>query len=324
MREKGRNKRGVQKKGYVYTIAVIFFTGLLLAIFYTQSNIGMTSNEQSPTATMDDFLSDFERDAQRAAFIAGFRSLIALEEHVASQGEYLNNFSGRFEEAFLNASVNGIAYEVIENATFEDYLMRVNYEAQKTGLKFDAQVKEVVVYHLTPWTVAVDFRTRVLLNDSRDRTRFDYEKTFSSSFSILDLRDPIYSVETNNKAPNIVRTIAYDEFVDDAGDKNDTTVLSNFLNESYYTDSHNAPSFLMRFSGNFSPDENGMQSLVNLNELDTQGIDINTAYSVVDYEYFAGIGATWCDIQNMPNYFKVTNENSDYYEITTELERTAC
>lgn len=322
MRE--RNKRGSQKKGYVYTIAVIFFTGLLLAIFYTQSNIGTTSNEQSTTMAMDDFLNDFEKDAERAAFIAGFRSLIALEEHVASQGEYLNNFSVRFEEAFLNASVTGITYEVIQNATFEDYLTRVRHEARKTGLKFNAQVQNVTVYHLTPWNVAVDFTTRVLLNDSRDRTRFDYEKTFSSSFSILDLRDPMYSVETNNKAPNTVRTIAYDEFIDDTGDKNDTTILSLFLDESYYTASENAPSFLMRFSGNFSSDENGIQSLVNLNELDTQGIDIGDTYSVVDHEYFAAVGADWCNIQNMPNYFKVTDENSDYYEITSKLERTPC
>lgn len=314
----------IGKKGYIYTIAVLFFAGLLLAIFYTQSNIGMTSNEQSVTMSMDDFLNDFERDAERAAFIAGFRSLIALEEHVASQGEYLSNFSGSFEEAFLNASINGIPYEVVVNATFEDYLERVSHEAQKTGLRFEAQVSNVDVYHLTPWTVAIDFRTRVLLNDSRDRTRFDYEKTFSSSFSILDLRDPIYSVETNNKAPNTIRTITYEEFVDDAGDKNDTTVLSEFLNESYYAASGNAPNFLMRFSGNFSSDENGIQSLVNLNRLDTQGIIINGAYSIVDYEYFTDTAADWCNIQNMPNYFKVTNENSDYYEITTELERTPC
>jgi len=312
------------KKGYIYTIAVLFFTGLLLAVFYTQSNIGATSSEQTVTLTMNDFLNDFERDAERAAFIAGFRSLIALEEHVASQGEYLNNFTGSFEEAFLNASVNGLPYEVVANATFTDYLERVDYEAQQTGMKFAVLVQEVKAYHLTPWIVAIDFTLEVSLNDSRDRTRFQYEKTLSSSFLINDLRDPVYSVETNNKAPNTIRTITYDEFVDDTGDKNDTTVLSEFLNESYYVASENAPNFLMRFSGNFSSDENGIQSLVNLDELDSQGIIINVAYSVVDYEYFTNTGADWCNIQNMPNYFKVSEENSDFYEITSELERSPC
>ncbi len=312
------------KKGYIYTITVLFFTGILLTVFYTQSNIGTTINEESITASMDDFLSDFEADAKRASFIAGFRSLIALEEHASSQGTYIANFSKSFEEAFLNASINSQSYEVIENSTFTEYLERVRYEAEQTGMRFDATVNDIFIYHITPWDVAVDFSLHISLNDSRDRTRFQYDTIISSVFSIRSLRDPLYSVETNNKAPNIVRTTTYDEFIDDAGDKNDTTILSTFLNESYYTASENAPNFLMRFSGNFSPDENGIQSLVNLDRLDAQGIIVSDVYSVVDHEYFTNTGADWCNIQNMPNYFKLTSETSDYYEVTSELERTIC
>lgn len=318
------------KKGYYYTISVLFFTGVLLAVFFSQTDVlDPVTAQQKRIASMDDFLNDLHRDIDRAAFIAGFRSLLAMEENVAQNGSYLLDIDVAFSEAFLNGSVNGESYTVLENATFGDYSQRVQFEAARFGMHLDLAVQNVSLYHITPWEIAIDYKILISLNDSRDATRWLYNKTFSTRVELYGLRDPVYSVETNNKLPNTIRAYeGFVEYVDDAGDANDTTVLTEFLEESYYSPNPLAPSFLMRFSGNFSADEFGIESLVNLDDLYTQGLPVYLIRSVVDYLYFEGITfADRCIIEgnpDMPTYFKLDDAHAIFYEVTGELESLPC
>lgn len=318
------------KQGYYYTVAVFFFTGVLLAVFFSQTDVlDPLDAQQQRAVAMDDFLNDLHRDIDRAAFIAGFRSLLALEESVATSGEYLADIGSSFSEAFLNGSINGTAIEVLENSTFNDYVSRVHTEARKYGLRLNISLQEVSLYHITPWDVAVDYSLSIRLNDSRAQTRWLYEKNFSTRIDIFGMRDPMYSVETNNKLPNTIEVFDnFVEYVDDAGDANDTTVLLEFLNESYYSASELAPSFLMRFTGNFSASEFGIASLINLDALDAQGEPVSLSRTVVDFLYFEGVtAADRCTVlgnPDMPSYFKLDDVHANIYEVTGELESSMC
>jgi hypothetical protein len=316
----------MNRRGYFYTVSVLFFAAIFLAVFFAQSDISEpVTAQQERVASMDDFISDLHRDIDRAAFIAGFRSLIALEEHVADSGEYLTNLSANFTEAFTNGSVGGEAYEVLDNSTFQDYITRVQQEAQQFGLRLNITLLNVTLYHISPWQVSVDYAANISVNDSRGTSRWYYTQFFSTQVNLFGLRDPLYSVETNNKLPNSIdRFDNFDEFVDDAGDANDTTVLQAFLSEGYYTASDLAPNFLMRFTGNFSADEFGIESLVNLEDLDAQGEIVSTTRSVVDHVYFTTAGsADWCSVQNMPEYFRLDDEHRIQFEID-ELDYSPC
>jgi len=304
------------KKGYFYTIAVLFFTGVLLAVFFSQTDVLNPVNaQQKRIAIMDDFLNDLHRDIDRAAYIAGFRSLLALEESVAENGTYLTDTATAFTEAFLNGTVNNVSYAVLSNATFSDYVQRVTYEAARVGMSLDLSLQNITLYHITPWEIAVDYSIQISLNDTRDATRWQYNKSFSTYISIYGPRDPLYSVATNNKLPSTVKIYNnFVEYVNDTGDKNDTTVLTAFLQNSYYSPNPSAPSFLMRFSGNFSANEFGIESLVDLDALNAQGLPVYGTRSVVDYLYFTVPGsADWCTVQNLPTYFKIDAVHVAFY-----------
>lgn len=298
-----------------------------MAIFYTSTDVlKPASAQQLRAATMDDFLSDLHRDVDRAAYISGFRAFIALEQSVANSGEYLDDIESDFASAFLNGTIGEESYDILDNSSFTQYLERVGHEASLRGMVLNMSVLNVSLYHITPWIVAIDYDILIMLNDTRAATRWSYVKTFSTQVPIFDLRDPLYAVGTNNKALNTVRIVSgFSEFVNDAGDQNDTTVLVDFLDSSYYSHSTLAPSFLMRFEGNLSANKYGIESLVNLDELDTQDVLILSTRSVVDYLYFGSAPSDdWCNVQNMPSYFKLDDDHRDFYEIDGELEYSAC
>ena len=84
---------------------------------------------------------------------------------------------------------------------------------------------------------------------------------------------------------------------------NDTSILEEHLLESYYINHTDAPSFLMRFKGDFSASPFGIESMVNVEELFEQGL-FKKNRSVIDYLYFGnssttGIGKDYCDFTDL-------------------------
>jgi hypothetical protein len=95
---------------------------------------------------------------------------------------------------------------------------------------------------------------------------------------IVNFNDPIYYVESNGLVMNQFVRATNLNFSDD-------DVLFDHINNSYYIASTSAPSFINRIKGDFSSDPNGIESIVNLDELKNQGIALQKK-SAVDYLYF--------------------------------------
>ncbi|MFH1400079.1 MAG: hypothetical protein ABIH41_01040 [Nanoarchaeota archaeon] len=136
-------------------------------------------------------------------------------------------------------------------------------------------------------------------------------------------------METLGKLPVAVHQTNITTFVNDTGDKNDTSGLQYHLNSSLYIPSRSAPSFIQRFEGDLTPSPAGIESLVNLQVLADQGVPIDNNRSVVDYLYF-GLNdtANYCDIQNMefpPEYWFILDKaHSDVYQVNDTLEHDDC
>ena len=80
------------KKGFIYTTIVIVFLAVMTSLFYTYElyKPGSTDDTvETRIKTMNDFINDMKVDTERAVYISGFRTLIALEEYVSERGEFL-------------------------------------------------------------------------------------------------------------------------------------------------------------------------------------------------------------------------------------------
>jgi len=322
------------KKGMFFTFIALFMIILIVAIIATKDKYRYREKSNSISyrvKTMNNFIDDYEADLQREIFIGGYRAIIGLNTYVRVIEGYINDLDAALTEILVNGTANQTQVDLMnqsgQGAYIKSWLIRINEESSKLNINVDLKVNEVHIEHIDPWIVQISLNATTIISDTKNIAEWNFTKTYLQEFSILGFEDPLYTVETEDKVTNLINQTPSLDFI---GPNNETDVLTNHLMNSYYINSSKAPSFLMRYTGNLSASKYGIESMVNLDELNEQGIAIKQR-SVIDYLYFGnqtstGIGNDYCFIKGQPDmaeWFRIDQESSDFYEIT-DLDKTVC
>lgn len=311
------------KKAFVFTVIAIFIMFILTIIFFAENRYHYRQKEEpieSRIITMNTFIDDLYNDIGRAGYISTYRSLIALEDYMSKKGTFFNNLTDPFVEAFMYGTINNEEMSLMENTTFENYQTKVNNLARQINLNLTINATSVSLYHESPWTVTVAINLSIDIYDMKQIAEWHLNKTIYSTVPIIDIKDPLYTVNTRGRVPNTIKSFPYSEFINDTDDKNDTHYLQLFINESYYINSTRAPSFLMRFTNDISASTYGIESIVDLQEFIVQNATIYDKKSAVDFMYFNSaqiIEGKVCNIQNMPGLLRL--DNTTLTNLTYEL-----
>jgi len=255
------------KGGFTYLLVTSLFVVVILAAFFTSSRYSFQDQEslqQIRIRAMNDFVKNLDIDIHRATYIAAFRTMLALEDHVTTTGQYLSDVNRSFRETFFYGTINGSESPIMLNSTFEDYLAKVRLLAQSTGVVLDMNVTDIRIVQSNPWSIDIHMMIEVNASDTKNTAAWHNNKEFVTTVPIDNLRDPVYSKNTFNRVPNTIRRSGNYTLVDDG---NNTDNLIKHIGESYYIESPNAPNFIMRFEGNTNADVNGIESVVDIRDL---------------------------------------------------------
>lgn len=270
----------------------------------TQSLQPRTRTQTAYAHTIDRYIGTLEADLPRVAYIAGFRSLIGLEEHISATGQYLPDVDAAFEEMFTNGTANGTFFGIMNASTFTNFTSRFMVLAAKQGMRANLTLLSINAYHETPWEVTLNFTVFMRVEDTSGSIAFSRNLTTQAVIPIIDVKDPVYTIGTQGRAPHSIAQSNLSRPLITA--TNDTSKLQTIVNETLYVESVNAPSFLQRFEGNFSPSPNGIVSLVDIAELRTQGLPVDQCKSVVDFKYFGPVDTD-------PNHEIVNMDPNDFW-----------
>lgn len=307
-----------RKRGIIFSIVAILLVGVLIA---SMSIVAKTTYKQksfiasSRVNSMNDFIFSIHQDAERNLMISGYRAIISLQKDIAEKGDFVSNFSNAFQELIVNGSINNTPQDLMGNASINDWASRINIEAEKLNIEVIISPLSITTYQTTPWTITIELNANINMTDFNNLASWNYNKTFKKNIDIISFEDPLYTVKSNNKVTNIVNKANNTDFVN--ATNNDTSVLYLHLNNSNYISSTAAPSFIMRFEGNLSSSEYGIESLVNLAEFSRQNIETYDK-SVIDYEYFNNSysGVDKCGFPNMPSWFRIDTNKVGNYNLT--------
>jgi len=317
----------VNKKGFTYIVVASLVVVVALLIFTTNERYTLQDKQAIHAAkvrSLNDFVASFNQDIVRASYISSFRALVALEDYVATNGVYLTDMNESFREVFYYGTIDGDPHPLMNDSSLSDYINRTNILAHSVGLSVEANVSRIALTHINPWTIQVEIEVDANITDRDNLAYWSFNKTYYADVPIYNLRDPLYSVNTNNKVPNTIRQLNVTELVTD---DNDTTNLLELINGSYYLASEDAPSFLNRFEGKTDPDPNGIESIVFISALSDQNIDVYEDRVKVDYLYFTDTGySERCDFDGVPAnyYFVIPADKLDLYEVSGLNYSTTC
>lgn len=318
----------MNKKGVFFIFIALFITILLIAVVTTRQTYRYSEKSEvirTRVETMNSFIDDFDKDFERAIYIGGYRALLSVYSHMRDINSYVDDFDSVFSELLLNGTINNtqssLMQEGVEGASITSWLSRVNEEANELNVDVTIDINRIYVTQENPWSIDINVDSDVLIEDIRGMASWEYNKIYTRKISIVGFEDPIYIINTEDKITNLINITPNLDFVNDAD--NDTTILTSHLMNSFYVASNLSPSFLMRFVGNLSSSENGIESMVDLEYLNSQSLPIYDR-SLIDYIYFGNSSTNdYCNVTGMPSWFRIDDDHIDFYEVD-RLEMLSC
>jgi len=277
-------------KGFTYLLTASFIVVVLLMVFLTLNKYHYQDRQkmyEQRIRLVDDFITNFDDDIHRATYITSFRTLLALEDNIAQTGVFLNNTELLFAQLASNGTLNGTTPSLLINSTLNNYLDKVNSLSSLVGIHSNFSLVNITLYQSSPWEVSVVVLLDIEINDTKGLASWSFRKSYLTKVPIFDLRDPLYSHFTSNRVPNTIRRLDVPFLINDS-DHNSSNLITH-LNGSYYLASSYAPSFLQRFENNLSPSPYGIESVVNINTISDQDLEVFPNRAKIDYIYFNDI-----------------------------------
>ncbi len=299
----------INKRGVFFTILVIVILSLFFLTYTFYSNVQERKTINQRIDTLNNFVFSNQQDTARKIKISGFRIIFLLEKDMVESGEYIPNINTAFQEAFFNGTINGRntpeITSIMAGATYKDIKKDLSEKAYKINTNISIYNPSISILQEDPWNIKVSLNSTITINDLSNLALWNNTYLITAFVPIENFEDPLYIINTNGLVTNKINKTIYGDF------QNTSNLLPHTIN-SYYINSTDAPSFLDRIQGLNAPNPNGVESLVNLQKLSAQGIQVKDK-SVVDHIYFSSVNPPASQVSGMPSWFKLDAQHSAIY-----------
>jgi len=299
------------KKGMFFTVMTLAILSLFIVSLGISSYVKDRTPLNSRIETMNNFVFSVEKDFPRKLYLSGFRTIFLMGKGVAETGDYFSDFESTFEDIFYNGTLNGVNYsepnEIMYKSTYQGIINSLSDKAKKINMNLSFENPILTIGQEDPWNVKISLEGDLSIQDLGNLASWNKFSVFEAYIPITNFDDPLYLVETNGLVTNKINKTIYNIPVP-------LSDLSNHAGGKYYINSTISPSFINRFEGNKGANENGIESLVYLPDLSTQGISVKDK-SVVDYIYFSTNNPSTSNIAGMPAWFKLDTNHLGLYGV---------
>jgi len=304
------------KKGMFFTILVISLLSLFLIVYTSYSLVSERKVINKRIETMNNFVFSLEKDLSRQLYISGYRAIFLFEKRIVEKGSYIPGINSSFQEIFFNGTIAGESQEMMNGVKFSDIQNSINRSANKINVAVSFSNYSVSISQDSPWSVKISLRTDVFIEDRSHLASWNRTETVNAYVPVEGFEDPSYTLNTNGKITHKIIRTNYAGFASGA----DVLNLSSHNQNSSYTNSTLAPSFLDRLQGKLDTNSPfGIESLVYLPEFSTQNIPTKSK-SCVDYIYFSTSTPEIPSftIKYMPSWFRLDEAHLDMYGVTKQ------
>ncbi len=305
------------KRGIFFTTLAIVILLLFILTLTLYSNIKERKTIQKRIETLNSLVFSIEENIPRQLRTAGFRIVFLFEKRIAETGSYISDVEGGFQEAFFEGTIYGDTNTEIETvmagATFQDILSSLKEKSANVNVDIDIINPSIFIKQIDPWHIEITLSSNLIIKDKGNLALWNKTANITAYTPIESLEDPLYLINTNGLVTNKIIKTPYSNFVQGS----DISNLSLHSTKSYYIASITAPSLLDRLQGINSPNENGIESLVNLAKLSSQGVQTKDK-SIVDYIYFSNSNPFACNVlpAGMPSWFKLDASHLATYQVS--------
>ena len=307
------------KKGMFFSILGIILVLFLLSGLFITVNYQLSDNfdnEEKQIKIMNNIVENINTDLEKATYIILFRSLLTQLNYVTENGTYIDDLGSNFKELAFNGTLNGVEDKYMVNNTFNRWESNFKEGIKDSNLNIDLEFISFKVEQFSPWAISGIINAN--LNVTHDKGYASWYKNINvtGSMSIIGFEDPVSIVESYGRIVQPIiptNTTSWD--------------IANFkyaMENQEYIASERAPNYLQRLEGDFNEDENGIEYIVNPDELDDA--DLYTLIynrSAIDHIYWSTGTVDVYRVDTISNggypTFRLDNETAEAYNIDNDI-----
>lgn len=299
----------LKKKAQIFSLISIVILFLLFTSYELYSMFNEKISIKTRVKTMDSFVASSEEDLERKLYISGFRIIFLAEDSIMKSGNYIENFSLFFQESIMNGSSNNT--EILFGATLPEIVESIDENGRKMNIDIKLSDIQISVGQEDPWNVVIMMNYTLNVTDEANLASWNKREYIKSYVPIKGFEDPVFLLKTSGKiSRKFNQTIFEGNYVSES----DVSNLISHMENGYYSANPIAPSFINRLEGRFEANENGIESLVDLDEVSKQGLSVKEK-SVVDYIYFSSQNPISYNVLKMPSWFKIDEQHKNKYQV---------
>lgn len=279
----------MNKKSMFFTYTAVLMVSVMVLAFTTETYVTLKSRIpviKQRVQLANNYVGNIKNIyLRRALYATGYRALYAMANDTTENGFFTNkeNFEENFRTAILEAKIRGSESNIMKGKTIIDtlnLLENLSYDAYHINTTFEKDIDKIDITifqdNLTgPWQVGVNMSISYFVDAGL--AEWNVSELIQAVFSITDLDDPMYLVETNGEFTNRINQTPFETWGID-------NLKAHIINRTYKYDA-TAPSFLMRFYDDTSASLCcGIESLISEDVLNQR----ETGNSFVDCAYWGG------------------------------------
>ncbi len=303
------------RKGIFFTITAVLLLLALATVIAFQAKYKPTDRTvlESRTSSMNDFVRTVKSDLQRGLYISSFRAVLSMQEYVTGNGVYISDVQPEFRKAMTTGMIGNQSMNLMDDSTFTDWTSRIKSAAKEANILANISIDGLGIRHIDSWTLLVESNISINITDDLNTASWRFNQSVSSQIPVSGLEDPFFTIMSNGKITRQVNITPYEGNYAPSGN---TANLKKHIDGFYYSNS-TGPSYLMRLEGNFSNSSFGMESFVNVPELQANSIS-QYKNTMVDYVYIGNLTSQQLYKVNgtYENWLIIGSESRQKYQVT--------
>lgn len=273
------------QRGFFYSLSVLVLVAPVLALmlFYADLSTSARSATVSEVVSAESLrvIQGIEADFERALLSSSRSAAVSAVGKVVNDGQPLSDARVAIRNLVVNGSFG--PGEPVYPSMGQNFLSRWTSNMRQLssayGLDVTLEVTQVNVSSKTPSSLVFSANLSLFVQPQKEPAAFNFTKSYFQqvAVSIEGFEDPLFSLNTNGVLSRV--------FSFNATNVGNISALEAFVSEKKYAPNPDSPDFFYRLEGKLLPSPNGVETIINPNELSAQDLPIH-AQSHADHFYF--------------------------------------
>ncbi len=208
------SKKRRKSKGIAFGLLLVLVSLTLISLVLLQKEIYKKNIQKSYIENrIDDINNLFDSitlDFNKAIDITAKRAIAIADSKIITSGNPLTEADKTLKELILFGSIDGEEQVLMENATINNWLQKVNIVGKEKGYDINIKIESFSIKPYDSFNLIAEGTAWINISDQNGLAAINRKYNFSKKISVENFEDPLYPLNTNSKATKIIKKSKYE------------------------------------------------------------------------------------------------------------------